>query len=145
VRGILSTVIEEAADVTLVDMEAGLEHLSRSGGTLAYADLLLVVMEPTRKSIVTAARTKTLAEELGIPRTYGLGNKARLPEDAEFFRTLCAEYAVPLVGVIPYDTGVVDADRSGTSLGVGRGEAVRAELARVIGALNGVTVNEPTA
>ena len=137
--------MEEAADVTLVDMEAGLEHLSRSGGTLAYADMLIVVMEPTRKSIVTAARTKALAEELGIPRTYGLGNKARLPEDAEFFRTLCAEYAVPLVGVIPYDTGVVDADRSGTSLGVGRGEAVRAELARVIGALDGVSVNGHTA
>lgn len=140
-RGILATVIEEEADVTLVDMEAGLEHLSRSGGTLAYADMLLVVMEPTRKSIVTAARTKTLAEELGIPRTYGLGNKARLPEDAEFFRALCEEYAVPLVGVIPHDTGVVDADRSGTSLGAGRGEAVRAEIARVIGVLDGVTVN----
>ncbi len=140
-RGILGTVIEEAADVTLVDMEAGLEHLSRSGGTLAYADLLLVVMEPTRKSIVTAARTKTLAEELGIPRTYGLGNKARLPEDAEFFEAVCAEQGVPLVGVIPHDTGVVDADRAGTSLGAGRGEPVRAEIARVIGVLDGVSVN----
>lgn len=140
-RGILATVIEEAADVTLVDMEAGLEHLSRSGGTLAYADVLLVVMEPTRKSIVTAARTKALADELGIPRTYGLGNKARLPEDAEFFRLMCADQGVPLVGVISYDAAVVDADRSGTSLGAGRGEAVRAEIARVIGVLDGVTVN----
>jgi CO dehydrogenase maturation factor len=141
VRGILSTIIEEEADVTLVDMEAGLEHLSRSGGTLAYANLLLVVMEPTRKSVVTAARTMTLAEELGIPQTYGLGNKARLPEDAEFFRALCEEYRVPLVGVIPYDTGVLEADRSGSSLGAGRGEAVRAEISRVIGVLDGVSVN----
>lgn len=140
-RGILATVIEEQADVTLVDMEAGLEHLSRSGGTLAYADLLLVVMEPTRKSIVTAARTKALADELGIPQTYGLGNKARLPEDAEFFRAVCAEQGVPLVGVVSYDTAVVDADRSGTSLGPGRGEAVRAEITRVIGILDGVSVN----
>lgn len=140
-RGILGTLIESKADVTLVDMEAGLEHLSRSGGTLAYADLLVVVMEPTRKSIVTAARTMTLAEELGIPRTYGLGNKARLPEDAEFFQTLCEEYGVPLVGVLPYDTGVLDADRAGTSLGRGQGEAVRAEIARVIGVVDGISVN----
>ena len=53
-RSILAAAIEEEADVTLVDMEAGLEHLSRSGGTLAYADVLLVVMEPSRKSILTA-------------------------------------------------------------------------------------------
>ncbi|MDQ4129694.1 MAG: AAA family ATPase, partial [Actinomycetota bacterium] len=44
VRSLLDQAIDEEADVTVIDMEAGLEHLSRSGGTLAYADLLLVVM-----------------------------------------------------------------------------------------------------
>ena len=123
-RSILAAAIEEEADVTLVDMEAGLEHLSRSGGTLAYADVLLVVMEPSRKSILTAGRTIVLAAELGIPRVYGVGNKAQ-PGDEEFFREVCAEYDVPLAGIVPANDDVVDADRAGILLGVGQGQAVR--------------------
>jgi CO dehydrogenase maturation factor len=132
VRSILGAAIEEEADVTLVDMEAGLEHLSRSGGTLAYADVLLVIMEPSRKSILTAGRTIVLAEELGIPRVYGVGNKADLPDDAEFFETVSAEYNVPLAGIIPIDPDVVEADRSGVPLPPGRGAPVRAAVERIL-------------
>ncbi|MGI8777738.1 MAG: hypothetical protein ACR2LJ_10245 [Acidimicrobiales bacterium] len=131
-RSILGAAIEEEADVTLVDMEAGLEHLSRSGGTLAYADVLLVIMEPSRKSILTAGRTIVLAAELGIPRVYGVGNKADLPDDAEFFETVSAEYHVPLAGIIPADPDVVEADRSGVPLPQGRGEPVRRAVAEII-------------
>jgi CO dehydrogenase maturation factor len=35
VRSLLGAAIEDEADLALVDIEAGLEHLSRSGGTLA--------------------------------------------------------------------------------------------------------------
>ncbi|MGH9190074.1 MAG: hypothetical protein ACRD0Q_08595 [Acidimicrobiales bacterium] len=131
-RSILGAAIEEEADVTLVDMEAGLEHLSRSGGTLAYADVLLVIMEPSRKSILTAGRTIVLAAELGIPRVYGVGNKAILPDDAEFFRSVCAEYDVPLAGIVPRDADVAEADRQGTILAAGRGEPVREAVADII-------------
>jgi len=54
VRGMLADALSDV-DVVLVDMEAGLEHLSRSGGTLAYADVLLVVYEPTRWSATTSS------------------------------------------------------------------------------------------
>ncbi len=131
-RSLLGAAIEEEADVTLVDMEAGLEHLSRSGGTLAYADVLLIVMEPSRKSILTGARTIALAEELGIPRIYGVGNKARLPDDAEFFTTVAAEYGVPLAGVVPQDPDVIEADRLGAALGAGQGAAARAAVAEIL-------------
>jgi CO dehydrogenase maturation factor len=132
VRSILGAAIDTEADVTLVDMEAGLEHLSRSGGTLAYADVLLVVMEPSRKSILTAGRTIVLAEELGIPRVYGVGNKAQLPDDEEFFATVCAEYNVPLAGIVPADAEVVEADRRGELLGPGQGEPVREAVVRIV-------------
>jgi len=140
VRSILGAAIEEEADVTLVDMEAGLEHLSRSGGTLAYADVLLVIMEPSRKSILTAGRTIVLASELGIPRVYGVGNKARLPEDAEFFQKVSAEYNVPLAGIIPEDPDVVDSDRRGVPLGPGKGEPVRRAVEAVIGFVDSAMV-----
>ena len=132
VRSLLGMAMEEHADVTLVDMEAGLEHLSRSGGTLAYADVLLMVMEPTRKSILTAARTLPLAEELGIPRVYGVGNKAKLPADAEFFTAVAAEHGVPLAGIVPFDAAVPQADRAGAPLGASQGADVRAAVARLI-------------
>jgi len=132
VRSILGAAIEEEADVTLVDMEAGLEHLSRSGGTLAYADVLLVIMEPSRKSILTAGRTIVLAAELGIPRVYGVGNKAELPDDVEFFQTVSAEYNVPLAGIIPTDPDVIEADRSGVPLAPGRGVPVRQAVEKII-------------
>jgi CO dehydrogenase maturation factor len=131
VRSILGAAIEEQADVTLVDMEAGLEHLSRSGGTLAYADVLLVVMEPSRKSILTAGRTIVLAAELGIPRVYGVGNKAQ-PGDEEFFRQTCAEYDVPLAGIVPADDDVVEADRAGVLLPPGKGEPVRQAVHEIV-------------
>ena len=139
VRSFLGQVLSEQADITVVDMEAGLEHLSRSGGTLADADVLLVVMEPSRKSVITAARTRVLAEELGIPRTYGLGNKAHLPGDADFFAELCAAHDVPLVGVLPYDPSVSEADRAGTaSSGT---EALHLEVDRVISYLDNLAVD----
>ena len=140
VRSFLGDALERHADVTLVDMEAGLEHLSRSGGTLAYADVLLIIMEPTRKSVLTAARTLTLAEELGIPRTYGVGNKARGDDDVQLFTDLCARYGVPLAGVIPFHDDVTLADRAGTGLGAGMGQAVRAQIDEIVAFLDGVAV-----
>lgn len=130
-RSLLGAAIEEEADVTLVDMEAGLEHLSRSGGTLAYADVLIMIMEPSRKSILTAGRTIALARELGIPLVYGVGNKAR-PDDRAFFESVCAEYGVPLAGIIPHDADVVESDRSGQVLGPDQGVAVRQAVESIV-------------
>ncbi len=123
VRSMLRDVLDDEADVTIVDMEAGLEHLSRSGGTLAYADVLLMVMEPSRKSVLTAARTAALADELGIPCCLGVGNKAR-PDDAAFFAEACADHGVEVVAVIPLDAAIPAADRAGSGvIGAGADDA----------------------
>jgi CO dehydrogenase maturation factor len=132
VRSILGSAIEEEADVTVVDMEAGLEHLSRSGGTLAYADVMLMIMEPTRKSILTAARTIELAQELGIPRIAGVGNKAKLPQDAEFYEKVAAEFGVPLAAIVPWDADVPQADRRGTALSAEQAMTVRAAVEKIV-------------
>lgn len=112
VRSLLADALSDV-DVTVVDMEAGLEHLSRSGGTLAHADVLLVVCEPTRKSVLTAARTAALAAELGIPQVLAVGNKAAGAEDEQFFRSAFAGAGIALAGVLPYDREVAEGDRSG--------------------------------
>ena len=130
-RSILGAAIDEQADVTLVDMEAGLEHLSRSGGTLAYADVLLVIMEPSRKSILTAGRTIVLAEELGIPRSTAWGTRPRRATASSSKR--CAPSTTsPWPASCPADADVIEADRRGELLAPGEGQAVRDEVTRIV-------------
>ena len=130
VRSLLGEALHDQADVTIIDMEAGIEHLSRSGGTLAHADILVIVMDPSRKSIVTAARTVTLADELGIARCVAIGNKAQ-PGDETFFEEQCRDLNVPLVGVVPADSGVVDADRVGRQVRGGDAPEVWVQMGRL--------------
>lgn len=134
VRSLLGAAVEEQADVTVVDMEAGLEHLSRSGGTLAYADALLVVTEPTWKAAQAAVRTRDLADELGIPRVYAVGTKARSDADEAFFSSVSAEHSLELAAVLPYDPAVVKADRAGVMV-TDHSDATRDALATLLGVL----------
>ncbi len=135
VRNLLSDALADI-DVTLVDMEAGLEHLSRSGGTLAYADVLLVVCEMTRKSVLTANRTAALAAELGIPHVLAVGNKARTDDDTEFFRQSLKAERIPLAGVLNYDDVIAAADRAGTVGLPAITQAARKTLAAVVAAVD---------
>ena len=111
----LAEILSDEADVTIVDMEAGLEHLSRSGGTLRHVDVLLVVVEPYAKAIETGRRTVTLARELGIPRIGVAASKVRDGREQALVEALCVEVQAPLFAVIPYDDAVRLADREGTS------------------------------
>lgn len=110
VRGLMRELTGYAGPV-VVDLDAGLEHLSR--GTPRYVDTLLLVAEPYFKSMETAARSKALAEELGIPRVLAVANKVRSPQDEEAMRGFFARAGLPLVGVIPADEMVSEADRVG--------------------------------
>ncbi len=96
----------------VADMEAGLEHLSWAGGTLRYVDLLLVVVQPTAKVMMTADRTHKLALELGIPRIAFLGNRATSPADVERMEAFAAERGCELLIAIPEDGAVPAADRA---------------------------------
>lgn len=112
VRGLMREMTEQAGTV-VVDLGAGLENLSR--GTPRYVDTLLLVTEPYFKSMETAARSKALAEELGIPRILAVANKVRGPQDEQAMRDFFAQARLPLVGMIPADEMVLEADRAGRS------------------------------
>lgn len=96
----------------VADMEAGLEHLSWAGGTLRYVDLLLVVVQPTAKVMMTADRTHKLALELGIPRIAFIGNRATGPADVERMEAFAAERGCELLIAVPEDGAVPAADRA---------------------------------
>lgn len=116
VRSLLAEALDVQTDDTIIDMEAGIEHLSRSGGTLAHADVLLLVMEPSRKAVITAERTIALARELGIVAWVGVGNKVADDDQRAVLESLCAEHGVPLDIVVPSSSDVTGADRIGHPL-----------------------------
>jgi CO dehydrogenase maturation factor len=103
-----------SADVTILDMEASLEHLAR--GTVRHADVLLVVTEPYYRSLETTGRLVPLARDLGIDQVWVVANKLRSDRDAAAIREYCDRHGFTLQGTIPFDEAIMEADRSGQSL-----------------------------
>ena len=64
VRTLLRHLLTERDEVVVVDLVAGIEHLGR--GTAAHVDTMLIVSEPSLKSLETARRVFTLSKEAGI-------------------------------------------------------------------------------
>jgi CO dehydrogenase maturation factor len=95
-------------EVVVMDMEAGIEHLGRA--TAQAVSHLIMVVEPGMRSIETALKIKELAVDIGIKKIYGIGNKIRKESDRDFL----AEKAngIQMIGYIPYDEKVIEADLS---------------------------------
>ena len=113
-RGVLGGLVAGASRTTIVDLEAGLEHLSR--GTARHVDTLFVVGEPYFKSLETASRSFALARELGIGQIRMIANKVRTPRDEDSVREYAARHGLPIATVVPYDDAVVAADERGMAL-----------------------------
>jgi CO dehydrogenase maturation factor len=96
-------------DVLIMDMEAGVEHFGR--GTAQGVDWLLIVVEPSRQSVDTAGRIRSLAGDIGLSRLGVIGNKCRGDEERDFIARSVAP--LPLLGAIPYDDGLRLAEQEG--------------------------------
>ena len=134
VRHLLGGLLQEEQVVTVVDMEAGLEHLSR--GTGRHVDTLLVVMEPYFKALETARRCAELGRELGIPRILAVANTLRGEEDRGAVRQYAAGHGLPLAGEVPFDTELQEADQRGTAPELTPGSAAPAAVRSLASALN---------
>jgi CO dehydrogenase maturation factor len=99
-------------DVLILDMYAGVEHLGRA--TVDFVDALVIVVEPTRRSLGTAAQIKKLATDIGLTRLWLVGNKVRDDEEAAFLAVETP--GIPLLGTLPADLAVQEADRLGVAV-----------------------------
>ena len=96
-------------DVLIMDMYAGVEHLGRA--TVDFVDAMVIVVEPTRRSIGTARQIKALANDIGLERLWLVGNKVRNEDESNFLET--ESPGIPVLGFLPADLGVQEADRLG--------------------------------
>lgn len=96
----------------VMDNEAGMEHISRL--TTKNVDVLLLVSDPSRRSLQAALRIDELARELniGVGRSGLLINQVKEPPSEEVLRMI-ADAGVELVGTVPEDRTVYDYDLNG--------------------------------
>jgi len=110
-KRIINNMVLHRDDIVILDMEAGLEHLGR--GTTESMEQFIVVIEPGARSVQTYKNVKRLAHDLGVKQVRVVANKVRGPEDEAFIQA-----KIPpedLLGMIHYNTDVMDADRQGKS------------------------------
>lgn len=83
-HALVSSLLLERREMVLLDMGAGIEHLTR--GTARGVDIMLIVTEPTEVSISTAKNVRKLASDLGISRVGIIVNKISDEEDRKIYR-----------------------------------------------------------
>ena len=114
IREVVHAAVAESDRLTVLDMEASLEHMKR--GTAKYVDALYIVVEPYYRSLEAASRIQALAKELGIKQIAGIANKVRNAEDEEAVKDFCERIELPLNSIILFDEHVLQAERAGTTV-----------------------------
>ena len=93
-------------------MVAGLEPMSR--GAIKGVDLVLCVVEPSKKALDVALEIYRLSKDLGVKRFAIIGNKIMSEEDRELIESKLKN--LEILEYVPYDENIVKADKLGVSV-----------------------------
>lgn len=96
--------------VVVADFEAGVGALTRLGDQ--PVDVVLIVVEPTAKSMEVGVRAVELARQMSPARVIVVASRVRNDDDLARMRTAFADHEVV---AIPDDPAVVDAERRGVA------------------------------
>lgn len=108
-RRLIRHLVLERDEVVIVDMEAGIEHLTR--GTSEGVDAFIVVVEPGQRSMHTALTVKDLAQGLGVKRVFVVANKVRDDRDIEFIKNALTDMV--FLGFMRFNHDIMEADIKG--------------------------------
>ncbi len=113
-RDILNS-LKSNYDFILIDNEAGMEHLSRR--TTGSIDCLLLISDPSIRGIRTAVRISTLLKELDtrVKDKFLIINRTQAPVSPAAEK-LIKESGLTLLGSLPEDRVLLEADRNNTPL-----------------------------
>ncbi len=113
IRTLLHNLFVKRNEVVIVDFEAGLEHLGR--GTAKGIDVMLVITEPSQKSLDLCHKIVSLSKKLGIINIYLIANKIVDESQLDIIRDKTKDWEIPLYHNIPYDQEIGKADLKGVS------------------------------
>ncbi|MBN1214135.1 MAG: AAA family ATPase [Candidatus Lokiarchaeota archaeon] len=113
IRTLLHNLITKRDEILIVDFEAGLEHLGR--GTAKGIDLMLIVTEPSQKSLELSLKIAKLSKKLGIINIYLIANKIINNNQISIINQRISDWKIPLYHIIPYDEEIGNADLQGTA------------------------------
>lgn len=115
VREIIHTAMTDENDrVTVLDMEASMEHMKR--GTAKHVDTMITIVEPYYRSLEAAGRFASMAKELGIKQVYAVANKVKNDREQEAINQFCSSRKLEVLETIPFDEQVGEADLQGLSI-----------------------------
>jgi len=108
IRTLLHNLFVKRDEIVIVDFEAGLEHLGR--GTAKGIDVMLVITEPSLKSLDLCKKIINLSKKLGIINIYLIANKIIDQSQIDIINERIEGWEVPLYHYVPYDTEIGNAD-----------------------------------
>ncbi|MFH0859649.1 MAG: ArsA-related P-loop ATPase [Candidatus Altiarchaeota archaeon] len=93
-RSLLQEIVLKRDEIVIVDMEAGLEPMSR--GTIRRVDSILIVTEADRNSVSVTKRLMKFASDLGIGNAVVVANKVRDDGELKFLKKeLEIDHSIP--------------------------------------------------
>lgn len=108
-KRLLKHLVLKRDEVIIIDMEAGIEHLTR--GTTEGVDAFIIVVEPGQRSLQTASTIKKLAEELGIRKVFVIANKVRNEADILFINESLSD--IEFLGHTSFNNDILESDIKG--------------------------------
>jgi CO dehydrogenase maturation factor len=117
-QSMLSHLILERNEVVIIDMEAGIEHIGRA--TVKGIDVLVVMTEPTLRSVETAKLIRRLASDLGVGRIAAVANKVAQALQRKFIEEALAgsprRPGMEILGFLSLNEKLAEADISGEAV-----------------------------
>ncbi len=140
-QALVSHLLLERDEVIILDMEAGIEHLTRA--TAKAVDVLIIVVEPGHRSVETALKIRQLATDIRLTSIVVVGNKIKSDKEKDFLVNSLPGFK--FLGFIPYDQAIIDSDLAnrpvlGSSLSVNA--AVKEIYKSLLSAYPSVTVSK---
>ena len=113
IRTLLYNLFVKRDEVVIVDFEAGLEHLGR--GTAKGIDVMLVITEPSQKSLDLCSKIISLSKKLGVINIFLIANKITEDSQLAAINKRIKNWEIPLYHSISFDSEIGKADLNGIS------------------------------
>lgn len=97
--------------VTLIDMEAGIEHFGR--GVETNVDIIIVIVDPVFESMIIAELVARISEMMGNKKVFAILNKIQSKRIEELMKNDLKKQNVEYIGTINHDAEIQNAGFEG--------------------------------